>query len=120
MLKNYLVDMLKTILEDCQRDIRRHAMSTLNSACHNRPELILGHLGLLMPYVMQEAVVKPELVREVQFGPFKHIIDDGLEVRKVRCVPEEYSYRKRSTFVAGRLRNLVRDDGDGFLAHQHH
>ncbi|KAK2071721.1 hypothetical protein P8C59_006125 [Phyllachora maydis] len=82
MLKNYLVDMLKTILEDCQRDIRRHAMSTLNSACHNRPELILGHLGLLMPYVMQEAVVKPELVREVQFGPFKHIIDDGLEVRK--------------------------------------
>lgn len=83
VLKGYLVDMLKTMLEDPELEIRRHAMSTLNSASHNKPELILGHLNQLLPFVMHETVVKPELVREVQMGPFKHIIDDGLEVRKV-------------------------------------
>lgn len=83
ILKSYLVDMLKTMLEDPDMDIRRHAMSTLNSAAHNKPNLILGHLGQLMPYVMRESVVKQELIREVQMGPFKHLVDDGLEVRKV-------------------------------------
>ncbi|KAK4212337.1 Cullin-associated NEDD8-dissociated protein 1, C-terminal part [Rhypophila decipiens] len=82
LLKNHLVDMLKIMLEDPVMEIRRHAMSTLNSAAHNKPELILGHLNRLMPYVMRETKIKPELVREVQMGPFKHIIDDGLDVRK--------------------------------------
>ncbi|KAK0720538.1 armadillo-type protein [Lasiosphaeris hirsuta] len=82
IIKNYLIDMLKTMLEDPEMEIRRHAMSTLNSASHNKPELILGHLNQLIPFVMKETVVKQELVREVQMGPFKHIIDDGLEVRK--------------------------------------
>ncbi|GAB1314426.1 hypothetical protein MFIFM68171_04636 [Madurella fahalii] len=82
VLKNSLVDMLKTVLSDPEMEIRRHAMSTLTSAAHNKPELILGHLNQLMPRVMEETVIKQELVREVQMGPFKHIIDDGLEVRK--------------------------------------
>ena len=83
ILKTYLVDMLKTILADSDMEIRRHALSTLNSAAHNKPELILGHFNVLMPYVMEESVIKKELIREVQMGPFKHMIDDGLEVRKV-------------------------------------
>jgi cullin-associated NEDD8-dissociated protein 1 len=83
-LRNSLVDMLKTSLGDPEMEIRRHAMSTLTSAAHNKPELILTHLNQLMPFVMNETVIKPELIREVQMGPFKHIIDDGLEVRKVR------------------------------------
>ncbi|KAK4142310.1 armadillo-type protein [Dichotomopilus funicola] len=81
-LKLSLVDMLKTALSDQEIEIRRHAMSTLTSAAHNKPELILGNLNQLLPFVMTETVVKPELIREVQMGPFKHIIDDGLDVRK--------------------------------------
>ena len=83
MLKSHLVEMLKTMLEDPEMENRRHAMSTLNSAAHNKADIILGHLNKLMPYVMRETVIKPELIREVQMGPFKHIIDDGLELRKV-------------------------------------
>jgi cullin-associated NEDD8-dissociated protein 1 len=83
LLKNSLVNMLKTALADPEMEIRRHAMSTLTSAAHNKPELILVQLNQLMPFVMSETAIKPELVREVQMGPFKHIIDDGLEVRKV-------------------------------------
>lgn len=82
VLRSHLVDMLKIMLDDPDMEIRRHAMSTLNSAAHNKPGLILGHLGQLVPYVMNESIIKPELVREVQMGPFKHLVDDGLEVRK--------------------------------------
>lgn len=82
MLKTVLVDMLLTVLQDKDMEIRRLAMTTLNSAAHNKPDLILPHLGSLMPFVMGESVIKPELIREVQMGPFKHQVDDGLEVRK--------------------------------------
>jgi cullin-associated NEDD8-dissociated protein 1 len=82
VLRNYLVEMLKTMLEDPEMDIRRHAMSTLNAAAHNKPDLIMAHLSQLVPYVMRESVIRKELVREVMMGPFKHTVDDGLEVRK--------------------------------------
>ncbi|KAH8715963.1 Cullin-associated NEDD8-dissociated protein 1, C-terminal part [Beauveria bassiana] len=82
VLRNMLIDMLLIMLQDEDMEIRRLAMSTLNSAAHNKPDFILPHLGQLMPFVLTESVVKPELVREVQMGPFKHTVDDGLEVRK--------------------------------------
>lgn len=83
MLKTVLYDMLLTVLSDKDMEIRRLGMTALNSAAHNKPDLILPHLGELVPYVMAESVIKPELIREVQMGPFKHFVDDGLEVRKV-------------------------------------
>jgi cullin-associated NEDD8-dissociated protein 1 len=84
MLRNVLIDMLLVMLQDPDMEIRRLAMTTLNSATHNKPDLILPHLGELMPFVLSESIIKPELVREVMLGPFKHTVDDGLEVRKVR------------------------------------
>ncbi|KAI0023693.1 cullin binding protein CanA [Xylariomycetidae sp. FL0641] len=82
VLKPQLFDMILTVLKDDDLEIRRLAMTTLNSATHNKPELILPYLGELVPCVMSETFVKPELIREVQMGPFKHKVDDGLEVRK--------------------------------------
>lgn len=84
LLRNVLIDMLLVVLQDTDMDIRRLAMTTLTAAARNKPDLIHPHLGDLMPYVLRESVVKKELIREVQLGPFKHIVDDGLEVRKVR------------------------------------
>ncbi|KAI1076117.1 cullin binding protein CanA [Whalleya microplaca] len=82
VLKTVLFDMLLTVLKDGNMEIRRLGMTTLNSATHNKPDLVLPHLKELTPYVMAESVIKPELIREVQMGPFKHMVDDGLEVRK--------------------------------------
>ncbi|KHN95597.1 cullin binding protein CanA [Metarhizium album ARSEF 1941] len=81
-LKNYLIDMLLVMLQDTDTEIRRLAMSTLNSAAHNKPDLILPRLGDLVHFVLRESIIKPELVKEVMLGPFKHTVDDGLEVRK--------------------------------------
>jgi cullin-associated NEDD8-dissociated protein 1 len=83
VLKILLVDMLITMMHDNELENRRLALTTLNSAAHNKPDLILPHLGQLLPLVMKESVIKPDLVREVMMGPFKHKVDDGLEVRKV-------------------------------------
>jgi cullin-associated NEDD8-dissociated protein 1 len=84
VLKTTLIGMLSLMLRDTELENRRLALTTLNSAAHNKPDLIIPNLGLLLPLVMQESQVKPELIREVTMGPFKHKIDDGLEVRKVR------------------------------------
>ncbi len=46
-------------------------------------DLILPHLNQLLPAVIGDTQIKPELVREVQMGPFRHKVDDGLELRKV-------------------------------------
>lgn len=83
-LRSVLIDMLLVMLQDQDMEIRRLAMTTLNSAAHNKPDLILPHLNEIMPIVLHESVIKPELIKEVMLGPFKHTVDDGLEVRKVR------------------------------------
>lgn len=89
VLQNYLVSMLSTMLQDSDMDIRRLGMTTFTSAAHNKPDLVLVHLNKLMPYVFNESTIKPELVREVMMGPFKMMVDDGLELRKVRAMQKK-------------------------------
>ncbi len=121
-LKEYLVPVLKTALSDKEMEIRRLAMTALNSAANNKPELILGHLNELLPFIMEESKPKPELVREVMMGPFKHLVDDGLEVRKVGAALCLVCWNAREliTDFLGRLRDSVCAYGDGVLTHQHH
>jgi cullin-associated NEDD8-dissociated protein 1 len=78
-----LAPMLTSMLVDPELENHRLALTTLNSAIHNKLELILPSLPLLLPLVMQDSYIKKELVREVKMGPFTHKVDDGLEIRKV-------------------------------------
>ncbi|KAL7773376.1 hypothetical protein CFE70_003340 [Pyrenophora teres f. teres 0-1] len=81
-LKPIVVPMLVQMLGEPDLENRRLALMTFNSAMHNKPDIILPALDQLLPLAMKETVVKPELIREVQMGPFKHKVDDGLEIRK--------------------------------------
>ena len=83
VLRPILTKMLSTMLQDTNLDNRRLALSTLNSATRNKPDFVLPDLPQLIPLVMDDSKIKPALIREVQMGPFKHKVDDGLEVRKV-------------------------------------
>jgi len=74
--------MLVQMLNEADLENRRLALTTFNSAMHNKPHIILPALDQLLPLAMKETHVKPELIREVQMGPFKHKVDDGLEIRK--------------------------------------
>ncbi|KAF2158627.1 hypothetical protein M409DRAFT_30852 [Zasmidium cellare ATCC 36951] len=81
-LQATIVPMLATMLKDSDLDNQRLALSTFNGALHNKAELVLPHLNELLPDAFRASVIKPELIREVTMGPFKHKIDDGLEMRK--------------------------------------
>eukprot|EP00246_Nothoceros_aenigmaticus_P008850 TRINITY_DN2398_c0_g2_i1.p1 TRINITY_DN2398_c0_g2~~TRINITY_DN2398_c0_g2_i1.p1 ORF type:complete len:1034 (-),score=241.13 TRINITY_DN2398_c0_g2_i1:61-2811(-) len=76
------------LINDEDRHVRRAAVSALSSAAHNKPELVKDLLPTLLPLLYDQTVIKKELIRTVDLGPFKHTIDDGLELRKAafECV----------------------------------
>jgi hypothetical protein len=56
---------------------------TLNSIAHSNFELLSSQLiSKILPRVYAETAVSPSLIRSVDFGPFKHQVDDGLPLRK--------------------------------------
>ena len=83
ILKPNLMNMLTTMLNDTNLDNRRLALSTLNSAMTNKSDIVLPQVAQLVPLVIKESMANADLIREVQMGPFKHKVDDGLELRKV-------------------------------------
>ncbi|MQM07346.1 hypothetical protein Taro_040192 [Colocasia esculenta] len=76
------------LIKDDDRHVRRAAVLALSTAAHNKPSLIKGLLPELLPLLYDQTVVKQELIRTVDLGPFKHVVDDGLELRKAafECV----------------------------------
>ncbi|KAG2656249.1 hypothetical protein PVAP13_1KG070300 [Panicum virgatum] len=76
------------LIKDSDRHVRRAAVLALSTAAHNKPNLIKGLLPELLPLLYDQTVIKQELVRTVDLGPFKHVVDDGLELRKAafECV----------------------------------
>lgn len=81
LLKSCIGDFLKT-LEDQDLNVRRVSLVTFNSAAHNKPSLIRDLLDCILPHLYNETKVRKELIREVEMGPFKHTVDDGLDIRK--------------------------------------
>ncbi|XWS18034.1 hypothetical protein CRYUN_Cryun32bG0007600 [Craigia yunnanensis] len=76
------------LIKDQDRHVRRAAVLALSTFAHNKPNLIKGLLPELLPLLYDQTIVKQELIRTVDLGPFKHIVDDGLELRKAafECV----------------------------------
>ena len=69
-------------LRDEDRDVRRAAVQTLSAAAHARPALARPILADALPAVFEQTVIDKSSVRVVDLGPFKHTVDDGLELRK--------------------------------------
>ncbi|KAK0083224.1 hypothetical protein PV325_009153 [Microctonus aethiopoides] len=81
MLKQSMGSFL-VALEDPDLNVRRVALVAFNSAAHNKPMLIRDLLDSVLPKLYAETNTKKELIREVEMGPFKHTVDDGLDLRK--------------------------------------
>jgi len=62
--------------------VRQLALSVLNAAARTKPHLLRDHLHTLLPVLYRETIIRPELVRTVQMGPWQHKVDHGLEARK--------------------------------------
>ncbi|KAF0545102.1 TATA-binding protein interacting [Gigaspora margarita] len=81
LLRPLIVDFL-SLIQDSDLNVRRLSLSTLNSAAHNKPYLIRNVLDQLLPLLYEETLVKESLIHMVEMGPFKHKVDDGLDIRK--------------------------------------
>jgi cullin-associated NEDD8-dissociated protein 1 len=103
LLKDCLGKFLNA-LQDSDINVRRVALVTFNSAAHNKPSLVRDLLlpastntdgtkessdqmevtqnASLIRYLYNETKIRKELIREVEMGPFKHTVDDGLDLRK--------------------------------------
>jgi cullin-associated NEDD8-dissociated protein 1 len=71
-----------SIVHQLSQTVRRLALSALNSVARTKAHLVRDHLHELLPGLYEETIVKPELIRTVQMGPWTHKVDDGLEARK--------------------------------------
>ena len=65
-----------------RRSVRKAAVQMLSSAAHSKASLVAAQLPAVLPQLFQQTVIDPRLIRTVDLGPFKHKIDDGLELRK--------------------------------------
>nr|CAB3227534.1 cullin-associated NEDD8-dissociated protein 1 [Phallusia mammillata] len=81
LLRDCFGDFL-SLLEDSDINVRRVTLTLLNSAAHNKSMLIRDLLPVVLPKLYSETKIRKELIREVMMGPFRHTVDDGLDVRK--------------------------------------
>eukprot|EP00455_Lapot_gusevi_P028577 TRINITY_DN3053_c0_g2_i1.p1 TRINITY_DN3053_c0_g2~~TRINITY_DN3053_c0_g2_i1.p1 ORF type:complete len:1239 (+),score=571.04 TRINITY_DN3053_c0_g2_i1:71-3787(+) len=71
------------LLTDVDRNVKRQAFLTLNAIIHTHFDLVRSILdSSILPVVYQETVINRSLIREIDLGPFKHIVDDGFPLRK--------------------------------------
>ncbi|GIL73243.1 hypothetical protein Vretimale_4847 [Volvox reticuliferus] len=70
------------LIGDDDRHVRRAAVVALSGCAHAKPGLVVGGLGQLLPLLYAQTAVREDMIRTVDLGPFKHKIDDGLELRK--------------------------------------
>ncbi|KAG2450178.1 hypothetical protein HYH02_000280 [Chlamydomonas schloesseri] len=76
-----LLDFLR-LMGDEDRHVRRAAVVALSGCAHAKPGLVAAGLPGLLPLLYGQTAVREDLIRVVDLGPFKHRIDDGLELRK--------------------------------------
>ncbi|KAF6098811.1 putative cullin associated and neddylation dissociated 2 (putative) [Phyllostomus discolor] len=81
LLKSFIGEFMES-LKDPDLNVRRATLTFFNSAVHNKPSLVRDRLGNILPLLYQETKIRRDLIREVEMGPFKHTVDDGLDVRK--------------------------------------
>eukprot|EP00928_Gymnodinium_smaydae_P021607 TRINITY_DN18454_c0_g1_i2.p1 TRINITY_DN18454_c0_g1~~TRINITY_DN18454_c0_g1_i2.p1 ORF type:complete len:1278 (+),score=348.29 TRINITY_DN18454_c0_g1_i2:74-3907(+) len=79
-----LRESLLQCLSDDEFQVRKAALHSVNVVCLSATcsELIRPHTELVLERIREDSKPRPELVREVDLGPFKHKVDDGLPLRK--------------------------------------
>merc|ERR1712232_989815 len=79
-----LKDHLRQSLSDEELQVRKAALHSVNVVCPSATctEILREHTEFLLERILEDSKQKPELIREVDLGPFKHKVDDGLPLRK--------------------------------------
>jgi cullin-associated NEDD8-dissociated protein 1 len=70
------------LLNDAEINVRKAVMLSLNYVAHHKPGIVRDALPKYLPAIYDQSRIKPELIREVELGPFKHKEDGGLDTRQ--------------------------------------
>eukprot|EP00349_Pseudokeronopsis_sp_Brazil_P001033 CAMPEP_0202963642 /NCGR_PEP_ID=MMETSP1396-20130829/7659_1 /ASSEMBLY_ACC=CAM_ASM_000872 /TAXON_ID= /ORGANISM="Pseudokeronopsis sp., Strain Brazil" /LENGTH=341 /DNA_ID=CAMNT_0049685041 /DNA_START=2492 /DNA_END=3517 /DNA_ORIENTATION=+ len=80
-LEMVLMDLVG-LVNDKDLAVKRHALESLNSIVHNQPQILKNEADSVLKLALEETVVRQELITEVDLGPFKHKVDEGIPIRK--------------------------------------
>ena len=69
-------------LQDKDLGVRLATLVSLNTIVHNLSPLIRSEVENIAPIIIKETDVRPELIKEIDLGPFKHKVDEGAPLRK--------------------------------------
>ena len=83
---NTLIPEIIDLATDSEHKIRQFTLESLVSITHHLPHLLKADIETIYKILVNEVVVKPELIKEVDLGPFKHKIDEGRPIRKAGFV----------------------------------
>ena len=66
-----------------QKDIllRKAVLNAFCTIAFNAPKLVKDLPSWFSDVIKEDLKIRPELIREVELGPFKHKVDDGLGLR---------------------------------------
>jgi cullin-associated NEDD8-dissociated protein 1 len=82
-LKQIDIPSFLALLSDPKIQVIKSAIAFMNSEAHNNADALKRHLTKeVLESLYKETKIRQDLIREVMMGPFKHTIDDGLEIRK--------------------------------------
>merc|ERR1719245_2637513 len=79
--QNSVTAFLKT-LSDTDLLVKRRSFMSINSILRVNSRLIVSELESILPIIFVATITNQDLIREVDLGPFKHRVDDGLPLRK--------------------------------------
>lgn len=84
MLDLQLVEGALRFLEKPNLEIKQAIVSTLLTGIHNKRLADSGFLDeVMLPRIYEELSAKEEFKKVIPMGPYKYVVDEGLEVRKL-------------------------------------
>jgi len=81
VLKEHITSFLE-LLSDNKIEVRKAILISTNYIAHHKAKVLRTLLPKYLPHLYGETKIKPELIKEVELGPFKHKVDTGLELRQ--------------------------------------
>lgn len=81
-----MTDDLLQLSRSSDVEVKKNALEALTSIIHSNWVVMKAQLrekiGSILAFAIQETQTRKELITEVDLGPFKHRVDNGLPMRK--------------------------------------
>ncbi len=72
LLKPLIPQFMSLVAQDQDLAVKRVILTTLDTALHNKPQLLRDSLSVLLPLVYEETTLRESLIHVIDMGPFKH------------------------------------------------